>query len=146
MPLAEAWDSGARSWSTSRRQAYANDLGGSRPLAAVTDNVNQARSDQDPATWLPSYSAARCRLTVDSAEKSALTSLAGGCPNATISVTYAYRGEPPPPRPSPVPAGAGVATGGRPSSRSALAPATSRACAPSRPAAASAVSTRSRVV
>ncbi|GHJ08459.1 hypothetical protein TPA0907_28260 [Micromonospora humidisoli] len=103
VPLAEAWDSGARTWTTSRRQAYANDLGDSRPLAAVTDNVNQAKSDQDPATWLPPYAAARCRyvnewvatktrwrLTVDSAEKSALTSLAGGCPNATISVTYAY--------------------------------------------------------
>ncbi|SCE77149.1 Protein of unknown function (DUF1524) [Micromonospora matsumotoense] len=103
VPLAEAWDSGARSWTTSRRQAYANDLGDSRPLAAVTDNVNQAKSDQDPASWLPPYAAARCRyvnewvatkirwrLTVDSAEKSALTSLAGGCPNATISVTYAY--------------------------------------------------------
>ncbi|MFI9639001.1 HNH endonuclease family protein [Micromonospora sp. NPDC051925] len=103
VPLAEAWDSGARSWTTSRRQAYANDLGDSRPLVAVTDNVNQAKSDQDPATWLPPYTSARCRyvnewvatktrwrLTVDSAEKSALTSLASGCPNATISVTYAY--------------------------------------------------------
>ncbi|WFE93353.1 HNH endonuclease family protein [Micromonospora sp. WMMD987] len=103
VPLAEAWDSGARTWSTSRRQAYANDLGDSRALAAVTDNVNQAKSDQDPAGWLPPYAAARCRyvtewvavkirwrLTVDSAEKSALTGLAGDCPNATVSVTYAY--------------------------------------------------------
>ncbi|WP_422751960.1 HNH endonuclease family protein [Micromonospora sp. WMMD708] len=103
VPLAEAWDSGARTWTTSRRQAYANDLGDSRPLAAVTDNVNQAKGDQDPATWLPPYAAARCRyvtewvatktrwrLTVDSVEKSALTSLAGGCPNVTVTVTYAY--------------------------------------------------------
>ncbi|WP_328346063.1 HNH endonuclease family protein [Micromonospora sp. NBC_00421] len=103
VPLAEAWDSGARSWTTSRRQAYANDLGDSRPLAAVTDNVNQAKGDQDPATWLPPYATARCRyvtewvatktrwrLTVDSTEKNALTSLAGGCPNVTISVSYAY--------------------------------------------------------
>ncbi|MBO4160773.1 MULTISPECIES: HNH endonuclease family protein [Micromonospora] len=103
VPLAEAWDSGARTWSTSRRQAYANDLGDSRPLAAVTDNVNQSKGDQDPASWLPPYAAARCRyvtewvatkirwrLTVDSVERSALTSLAGGCPNATVSVTYAY--------------------------------------------------------
>ncbi|GAB3332045.1 HNH endonuclease family protein [Micromonospora halotolerans] len=103
VPLAEAWDSGARAWTTSRRQAYANDLGDSRALAAVTDNVNQAKGDQDPATWLPSYASARCRyvgewvgvkvrwrLTVDSAEKSALTSWANNCPAATISVTYAY--------------------------------------------------------
>ncbi|WP_089157827.1 HNH endonuclease family protein [Micromonospora sp. NBS 11-29] len=103
VPLAEAWDSGARSWTTSRRQAYANDLGDARALAAVTDNVNQAKGDQDPATWLPPYASARCRyvgewvavkirwrLTVDSAEKSALTSWANNCPATTISVTYAY--------------------------------------------------------
>ncbi|MGC5022365.1 HNH endonuclease family protein [Micromonospora sp. DT47] len=103
VPLAEAWDSGARNWTTSRRQAYANDLGDHRPLVAVTDNVNQAKGDQDPATWMPSYSSARCRyvnewvatkirwrLTVDSAEKSALSSWANSCPNSTISVTYAY--------------------------------------------------------
>ncbi|MEU4371504.1 HNH endonuclease family protein [Micromonospora chersina] len=103
VPLAEAWDSGARNWTTSRRQAYANDLGDSRALAAVTDNVNQAKGDQDPATWMPPYASARCRyigewvavklrwrLTVDSAEKSALTSWANNCPATTISVTYAY--------------------------------------------------------
>lgn len=103
VPLAEAWDSGARSWTTSRRQAYANDLGDARALAAVTDNVNQAKGDQDPATWLPPYASARCRyvkewvavklrwrLTVDSAEKSALTSWANNCPGTTVSVTYAY--------------------------------------------------------
>ncbi|SCF23472.1 Protein of unknown function (DUF1524) [Micromonospora viridifaciens] len=103
VPLAEAWDSGARNWTTSRRQAYANDLGDYRALAAVTDNVNQAKGDQDPATWMPPYASARCRyinewvavkirwrLTVDSAEKSALTSWANSCPNSTISVTYAY--------------------------------------------------------
>ena len=53
VPLAEAWDSGARSWTTARRQAYANDLGDRRSLVAVTDNVNQAKGDQDPAAWLP---------------------------------------------------------------------------------------------
>ncbi|SCL27598.1 Protein of unknown function [Micromonospora rhizosphaerae] len=101
VPLAEAWDSGARNWTTSRRQAYANDLGDSRPLAAVTDNVNQG--DQDPATWMPPYASARCRyikewvatkirwrLTVDSEEKNALTTWANNCPSTTISVTYAY--------------------------------------------------------
>ncbi|WP_309057955.1 DUF1524 domain-containing protein, partial [Streptomyces sp.] len=50
--LAEAWRSGASSWTTSQRQAFANDL--TRPqLIAVTDNVNQAKSDLDPAEWLP---------------------------------------------------------------------------------------------
>jgi hypothetical protein len=102
VPLAEAWDSGASTWTAAQRQAYANDLGDDRDLVAVTDNVNQAKGDQDPATWMPSYSAATCRyvgewvavklrwrLTVDSAEKSALTSYAAGCSDVTLTVTRA---------------------------------------------------------
>ena len=90
VPLAEAWDSGARNWTTAQRRAFANDLGDARDLVAVTDNVNQAKGDQDPATWIPSYTAGRCRyvrewlaaklrwrLTVDTAEKNRLVSLAG---------------------------------------------------------------------
>lgn len=91
VPLAEAWDSGADSWTTSRRQSFANDL--TRPqLIAVTDNVNQAKGDQDPATWMPSRTAYRCTyvrawvqvkyyygLSVDSAEKSALTGYLASC-------------------------------------------------------------------
>ncbi|MFI8822748.1 HNH endonuclease family protein [Streptomyces sp. NPDC053431] len=91
VPLAEAWRSGANAWTTSRRQAFANDL--TRPqLIAVTDNVNQAKGDQDPAEWLPSVTSYRCTyarmwvqvkyyyaLSVDSAEKSALQSILNGC-------------------------------------------------------------------
>ncbi|MFF4521669.1 HNH endonuclease family protein [Streptomyces bluensis] len=91
VPLAEAWDSGASRWTTSQRQSFANDL--TRPqLIAVTDNVNQAKGDQDPATWMPSRTAYRCtyarawvqvkyyyNLSVDSAEKSALTNYLAGC-------------------------------------------------------------------
>ncbi|MFF8943396.1 HNH endonuclease family protein [Streptomyces sp. NPDC014864] len=91
VPLAEAWDSGASKWTTSGRQAFANDL--TRPqLLAVTDNVNQAKGDQDPATWVPSRSAYLCtyvrawvqvkyyyNLSVDSAEKSALQGYLANC-------------------------------------------------------------------
>lgn len=101
VPLAEAWDSGARSWTSARREAYANDLGDSRSLVGVTDNVNQAKGDQDPATWMPQYDRCRYlrefvavklrwRLTVDSAEKSAISSMASGCTNTTITVTRAF--------------------------------------------------------
>jgi hypothetical protein len=103
VPLAEAWDSGARSWTTSRRRSFANDLGDSRSLVAVKDSVNQSKGDKDPAEWMPSYSGATCRyvrewvavkirwrLTVNSAEKTRLTSLANSCPNDTLSVTYAF--------------------------------------------------------
>jgi hypothetical protein len=101
--LAEAWDSGARSWPTSRRQAFANDLGDSRALVAVTDNVNQAKGDKDPGEWLPPTASTHCRyitefvatkirwrLTVNSAEKTRLASVAAGCTNSTLTVTYAW--------------------------------------------------------
>ncbi|MFH8937483.1 HNH endonuclease family protein [Streptomyces griseosporeus] len=91
VPLAEAWDSGASKWTTAQRQAFANDL--TRPqLIAVTDDVNQAKGDQDPATWMPSRTTYRCTyvrawvqvkyyydLSVDSAEKTALTNYLANC-------------------------------------------------------------------
>ncbi|MEU6014443.1 HNH endonuclease family protein [Streptomyces sp. NPDC047515] len=91
VPLAEAWRSGASSWTTAQRQAYANDL--TRPqLIAVTDNVNQSKGDKDPAKWLPPLTSYRCtyvrawvhvkhyyNLSVDSAEKSALQSVLNNC-------------------------------------------------------------------
>ncbi|RSR94941.1 HNH endonuclease family protein [Streptomyces sp. WAC00469] len=91
VPLAEAWDSGASKWTTAQRQAFANDL--TRPqLIAVTDNVNQSKGDQDPATWVPPRSAYVCTyvrawvqvkyyydLSVDSAEKSALQNYLSAC-------------------------------------------------------------------
>ena len=100
VPLAEAWDSGARTWTTTTRKAFANDLGDYRTLVGVTDNVNQAKGDQDPATWLPQYDRCRYlrefvavklrwRLSIDSAEKQAMTSLASSCTNSTITVTRA---------------------------------------------------------
>ncbi|MFE9500381.1 HNH endonuclease family protein [Streptomyces collinus] len=91
VPLAEAWDSGADTWTHSKREALANDI--TRPqLIAVTDNVNQSKGDQDPAEWLPPRTAYRCtytrswiqvkhyyHLSVDPAEKAALTSTLAHC-------------------------------------------------------------------
>ncbi|MEU8663700.1 HNH endonuclease family protein [Actinoplanes philippinensis] len=91
VPLAEAWRSGASAWTTSRRQSFANDL--TRPqLIAVTDNVNQSKSDQDPSTWQPSVTSYRCTyakmwiavkyhysLTLQSSEKTALQTMLNTC-------------------------------------------------------------------
>ncbi|MEV6601098.1 HNH endonuclease family protein [Actinoplanes sp. NPDC051346] len=91
VPLAEAWRSGANSWTTSRRKSFANDL--TRPqLIAVTDNVNQAKGDQDPSTWQPSIGSYRCTyakmwiavksywgLTLQATEKSALQTTLDTC-------------------------------------------------------------------
>jgi hypothetical protein len=100
VPLAEAWDSGASGWSSAVREAFANDLDDYRSLVGVTDNVNQSKSDKDPADWLPAQQVCRYvrewvavkhrwRLSVDGAERSALSSVASGCSDTTITVTLA---------------------------------------------------------
>jgi hypothetical protein len=91
VPLAEAWRSGADSWSTSTRQAFANDLDYPQ-LIAITDNVNQSKGDQDPADWQPPEWAYWCTyaemwvrvkyvwgLRVQDAEKSALQGMLDTC-------------------------------------------------------------------
>ena len=83
--LGEAWRSGAWKWSSARRQAYANDLGVAWTLRAVTDEVNQAKSDDDPTYWLPPLESATCiyltdwvavkirwKLTVDAEERQSI--------------------------------------------------------------------------
>jgi hypothetical protein len=98
--LKEAWDSGAKSWSAANRTRFANDLGYSGALIAVTDNVNSSKSDSDPAQWLPPRLGARCtyairwaktkyrwRLSINSAERSALASiLSGNCGTRTVTL------------------------------------------------------------
>ena len=104
--LAEAWDSGAHSWTAAERQAFANDLGDDRSLIAVTDNSNASKSDSDPADWLPAYE--QCRyvgdwvavkvrwsLTVDQAEKDRLTQLAADCADTPLVVDVALGTAPP---------------------------------------------------
>ena len=58
--LKEAWDSGAWAWSAAQRKAFANDTSDSRTLLAVTDSVNQSKSDRDPSNWLPPLQSYTC--------------------------------------------------------------------------------------
>lgn len=89
--LAEAWYSGASTWTTARRQDFANDLTGPQ-LIAVTAEVNSSKSDKDPAEWVPPLASKRCAyskmwihtksrwgLSVDAAEKAALQPLLDSC-------------------------------------------------------------------
>jgi hypothetical protein len=91
VPLAEAWRSGAADWTQDKRQQLANDLKIAQ-LLAVTDNVNQAKGDKDPAKWMPSESGYHCTyarqwvwvkhtydMTADSAEKAALKKALATC-------------------------------------------------------------------
>lgn len=102
VPLAEAWGSGARDWTDDQREAFANDIDDYRTLVGVTDNVNQEKSDQDPAEWMPDYEKCRYifefvsvkirwRLTVDSTEKAAMAALAdeNECSDDVITVERA---------------------------------------------------------
>ena len=51
--LAEAWRSGAWAWTSAQRMDFANDLGDSRSLLAVTASLNRSKGDKDVASWLP---------------------------------------------------------------------------------------------
>lgn len=89
--LSEAWDSGAWKWDAKTREQFANDLTSPITLRAVSAVSNQAKSDKDPAEWLPmksnqcAYAAdwvaikARWKLSVDPAERLALRLLLGRC-------------------------------------------------------------------
>jgi hypothetical protein len=100
VPLAEAWDSGARRWTAATRQAYANDLGDRRSLVAVTASSNRSKGDRDPAEWMPrlgrcayvrQWVAVKIRwsLKVNPSEKRALRSRAARCSNTLLSVRRA---------------------------------------------------------
>ena len=91
VPLADAWRTGASSWTTAQRQAYANDLTDPQ-LIAVTDNVNQEKGDKSPDQWKPPLTSYWCtyakmwvavkykfKLTINTAEKTALTDMLGRC-------------------------------------------------------------------
>ncbi|MEU8472168.1 HNH endonuclease family protein [Streptomyces sp. NPDC029006] len=102
VPLAEAWDSGAFAWTAKEREAYANDLGDDRALIAVSAASNRSKADQDPSTWLPPTTGYRCQyvtdwvadkmrwgLSIDTAERAALTDVLSRCPNVPVAVTPA---------------------------------------------------------
>lgn len=99
--LAEAWDSGAHSWTAGQREAYANDQGDPRSLVAVSASSNRGKGDQDPGEWWPllercRYAAewtatkARFGLTVDQTEKDALLLQASHCGDTTVTYTKAW--------------------------------------------------------
>ena len=91
VPLGNAWQSGAKGWTDDQRKSFANDL--TRPqLIAVDLTDNRAKGDQDPSQWKPPSHDYWCtyaedwitvkayyKLTVTSAEKSALEDMLGTC-------------------------------------------------------------------
>jgi Protein of unknown function (DUF1524) len=99
VPLKEAWESGAWAWTAARRQGYANDLGYSGSLRAVSAASNRAKGDSDPAHWLPPLASFRCmyvsdwvvvkvrwRLALDPLERAAIKRVLAACPARTLTV------------------------------------------------------------
>jgi hypothetical protein len=89
VPLANAWRSGASSWSTARKESFANVP---RDLLSVDDGLNQSKGDKGPEAWKPPRKAYWCvyakrwigikhywDLSVTGAERSALKQMLGTC-------------------------------------------------------------------
>ena len=94
VPLADAWQKGARTWSDDQRAQFANDP---LNLLAVDGSLNQGKSAGDAATWLPPNRAYRCayaarivavkvkyRLWVTQAEHGALRRVLSACPDQSL--------------------------------------------------------------
>ena len=90
VPLALAWDLGARFWADDLRLRFANDPAN---LIAVAGDANQDKGDQEPATWMPPNTAFRCQyamqfiavlrgyaLPIDAPSGVALRDAAATCP------------------------------------------------------------------
>ncbi|MFT4127538.1 MAG: HNH endonuclease family protein [Gordonia sp. (in: high G+C Gram-positive bacteria)] len=61
VPLAYVWDQGGWGWPADRRAALANDPAN---LVAVDAPSNQAKSDAEPAVWMPPLRGFRCRYAI----------------------------------------------------------------------------------
>ena len=95
--LAEAWYSGADTWTTERRERFANDLDTPLALVTVSPETNEAKGADDPAEWVPPRASAVCpyveawiavkyrwRLAIDAAEHEALERLVARCPRSPL--------------------------------------------------------------
>jgi hypothetical protein len=90
VPLALAWDLGARNWPDDLRVRFANDPAN---LLAVAGQANQDKGDSEPVLWMPPNVAFRCQyavqfvavlrgygLPVDAPSAGALREAASTCP------------------------------------------------------------------
>lgn len=90
VPLALAWDLGARTWTDELRMRFANDPAN---LLAVDGPTNQHKGDNEPAVWMPPNRAFWCQyavqfaavlrgygLPVDAPSARVLREAAGTCP------------------------------------------------------------------
>lgn len=92
VPLAYAWDMGARNWTAAMRLRFANDPAN---LLAVSGKANQDKGDKGPGAWMPQNTAFWCQysmqfievlrgysLSVDQRSADELHKAAASCPAA----------------------------------------------------------------
>lgn len=91
VPLALAWDLGARNWTEEKRIRFANDPAN---LLAVDGPTNQDKGDAEPAVWMPPNAGFHCQyamqfiavlrgygLPVDAPSAAVLRDAAQTCPS-----------------------------------------------------------------
>jgi len=92
VPLANAWHSGAWSWTQAQRVAYANDFNDTDHLVPILTSENETKGDRGPDEWRPPNQRAWCRyalawdrikakwhLNATPTEWNAITSMAATC-------------------------------------------------------------------
>jgi hypothetical protein len=89
--ISDAWQKGAQRWTQTKRETFYNDP---LNLLAVDGPTNGSKSDSDAASWLPPNKSYRCAFVarqiavkakyavwVTAAEKTAMSTVLGKCPN-----------------------------------------------------------------
>jgi hypothetical protein len=92
VPLPEVHRSGGHSWTAERRRQYANDVGDSSTLIAISSSSPDSRSDLGPDRWMPVRRDFRCEyvtrwvqvkrrwgLEISDSEMAAVRSTLEGC-------------------------------------------------------------------
>jgi hypothetical protein len=92
VPLKNAYLSGGWAWDTTRRKAYANDLGAAEHLIAVKASLNRQKGSKGPDVWKPPVEAYWCgyakawkaikdkwNLTMTDAESAAVAEMQQRC-------------------------------------------------------------------
>lgn len=99
VPLKNAWNAGAHTWTRTKQQQYYNSLAYDGHLRATTASSNRSKGSKGPEWWKPAQDSFHCQyavdwvtikkswsLTVTTAEADALETMLGTCEPAVSLV------------------------------------------------------------